>query len=275
MRETLHSRAGHTALDSCEFTLRRQVEQGRLLLENGGPWTELRQMGEQASEVALWSPVPGVGRAAAAYFDLTNEGRPATGQVADPLGLLQQAGELLQLRLLETGVATPCCGSRLAVELEAARLVFRGAVHQPAPGPAAEVAALRPAYPVRAASEWAVCDWNAHLLDPLQAAGVLIVKGSSEKAAPEAAAHSPVPEIYVLWQDVNHVPRGWEAFTELSDPSALTRAFNAEFRYAAREEELLVVDRSIPAPPGPPSPISSEHVTSGPFAAPPLERFIR
>ena len=249
---------------TCDLTLRRRFEDGRLILENIAG--SERRPAAGAEHVTLWSRLPVVGGAVVTYSDPASPGAVTSGRLADPLTLLGQGrGGLQQLRMLEAEVETPCCQSRLAVELRADGAVFRGAVHRPTPGAAPEVAELRSNYPVRAASDWAVCDWNAHALDPLVAAGVLVVDDGANAAGEQA------PSLYVLWSDVDGVPRGWEAFGQLRDAPALQRALNADFRYGRRDQELLVIDRSPAPPPGHRSPTVSEKVTTTEFATPPIK----
>ena len=250
---------------TCDLTLRRRFDEGRLILENIAGSD--RRPAAGAEHVTLWSRLPPVGGAVVTYSHAASPGAVISGRLADPLTLLGQGrGGLQQLRMLEAEVETPCCQSRLAVELRADGAVFRGAVHRPMPGAAPEVAELRSTYPVRAAGDWAVCDWNAHALDPLVAAGMLVVDDATDAAGERA------PSLYVLWRDVDGVPRGWEAFGHLRDAPALQRALNADFRYARRDRELLVIDRSPPPPPGQRSPTVSENVTTTEFATLPIEK---
>jgi hypothetical protein len=245
--------------------VRRRVEAGRQVVESGD-WTVLEPLPELC-QLLVWAPLPNQEGAIAEYSGGTSErGSWGWGTVASPLDYLEQAGGALrQLRLLESSSPLPCCQSEVVIELASDALVFRSPVHSPATGPSPDLADLRPTYPAREAGEWAVCDWNARALDPLDAAGVLLLsQGPGDQAR--------VPSAYVLWRDVDGVPRGWEAFEDLADPASLVRALGSEFRYAARDEELLVVDSSPAAPIGRHRPITEELLTTRAFARPQLSR---
>jgi hypothetical protein len=76
--------------------------------------------------------------------------------------------------------------------------------------------------------------------------------------------------VYVLWRDVDGVARGWEAFDDLPDPGAFALALDTHFRYVARDQELLVVDRSPLPRPGEQHVLSPELVSTLPLARAPL-----
>jgi hypothetical protein len=186
-----------------------------------------------------------------------------SGHMAGALEFLERArGPLRTLRVLQSGAAAPCCGSRSLVELGTDELLLRAPLHEPAARSGEEFGRLRAEYSPREASDWAVCEWNSHLLDPLEAAGVLLVD------AHLAAGQAPLA--YVLWQDVDGVPRAWETFADLPEPGLLQAALVDHFRYAARDAELLVIDRSPTRPVGRRAPLAEELVDTAPFARPPL-----
>jgi hypothetical protein len=179
------------------------------------------------------------------------------------LEFIEQArGPLRRLSMVQASSPIPCCDSALLVELATDELVLRAALHQPAAGAAEELRRLRPAYSPREASDWAVCEWNSRLVDPVEAAGILLVDAH--------LAGGASPQVYILWQDVDGAARAWEGFAELPDPRLLQAALQDHFRYVARDEELLVVDRSPISPLGRRGALSEELVHTTPFARPPL-----
>jgi hypothetical protein len=174
----------------------------------------------------------------------------------------QARGPLRTLGILHASAPIPCCGSAFLVELATDDLALRAALHEPAARAAEELRSLRPAYSPREASDWAVCEWNSRLLDPVEAAGILLVDAH--------LAGGASPQVYILWQDVDGAARAWEGFAELPDPRLLRSALKDHFRYVDRDEELLVVDRSPISPVGRRGPLTEELVHTTPFARPPL-----
>jgi hypothetical protein len=209
--------------------------------------------------VLIWAPLRTSPSAIAAHATVVM----ASGVVASPLAFLEQAeGPLRTFRLLEAGAPAACCRSSWLVELTTEKLVFRGVVHQPGPRVPEDLLQLRPAYSAREASAWAVCEWNSRPLDPVEVAGILLVD--------EFLTKGGSPALYVLWQDVDGVPRAWEDLGEVADPRVLTAAFGAHFRYVARDEDLLVVDQSPITPLGRNGTLTEELVFTKPYARPPL-----
>lgn len=245
----------------CELALEAGHEAGRRLLVNGPAEGEPRETGG----ILVWAPFPATQRATAVALPVASGAEPGltSGDTAGTLEFLDQAGGPLRtLRILEARAQARCCGGRLLVELATDELRLVALLHQPASRAGEELKRLRAAYSPREASDWAVCEWNSRRLDPLEAAGILVVDSQL------AGGGSPL--VYVLWQDVDGVPRAWETFAELSEPRLLQAALNDHFRYAARDEELLVIDRSPITTPGHRGPLSEELVHTAPFARPPL-----
>jgi hypothetical protein len=251
----------HPAEDfSCDLRLERDRENGRLLLFNG-PAAPSRPL-SGAQELLIWAPA-GAAEAAAVYPDPDAERRPASGVLASLLPFLAElGGPLGGMRLLESEAAAACCGSRLVVELAGSALVFRVVLHRPSAAPAPQLLELRPAYPRRQASEWAVCEWNSRWLDPVEASGVLF---ADERIAPSGG-----PAAYVLWRDVDGAPRAWEAFAAPLLPELVAQALGGQFRYVDRDHDLLVVDRSPAQPAAGRRPLVDELVQTEAFATPPL-----
>ena len=252
-----------TPTSACDFTLKGGLEPGKRLLANRAAEGRPRHTGD----TLVWVPLPTKGRASALVLPAA-AGEPGPGVVsgclAGPLELLGQAmGPLRTLRLLEAGEAADCCGSRLLVELETAELRLIARLHESVPAAGSELRRLRAAYAQREAGDWAMAEWNSRLLDPVDPAGILLVDAR--------LAGGGSPQVYVLWQDVDRVPRAWEAFAELPQPNLLRAALADHFRYVARDAELLVVDRSPINPLGRRAPLSEELVYTAPFARPPLE----
>jgi hypothetical protein len=219
----------------------------------------------ELGRILIWAALPPSPSAIVACSDDVEAGWAdlGSGIVANPLDFLLLArGPLRQARLLEPEVRAPCCDSRLLVELRSDELTYRSVLHRPAPAPAPELLRLEVTYRGREASAWAVCHWNSRALDPVEAAGVLIV---DQRRSDEAR-----PSVYVLWRDVDGVPRGWEAFDDLPDPGAFALALDTHFRYVARDEELLVVDRSPLPRPGEQHALSPELISTVQLARPPL-----
>ena len=211
----------------------------------------------------MWAPAGDPTATATGYFDQGSEDGLASGSLASPLQFLDEfSGPMTTLRLVESAAGARCCGSPLMVEFAASTLVFRGTLHRPAPGPAAQLLELERAYPRRQAGEWAACEWNSRWLDPVEPAGVLF--------SDERVEGGRGPAAYVLWRDVDGRPRAWE---RLGDPLVLedlAGALGGQFRYVDRDQELLVVDRSPVGAAARGRPLSDELVQTEPFATPPL-----
>ena len=245
----------------CSLHLQRGRENSRLLLLEGPESPS--QPRPDADGLLVWAPLSGSAAVATARLASDHEGGLASGALYSPLDFLAEVeGPLATLRLLESDAPSRCCGSSLMVELAGATLVFRGAIHRPVPGPAAQLVELRPWYPRRQAGDWAVCEWNARWLDPVEPAGVLFADERLEGAAAPAA--------YVLWRDVDGVPRAWEKFVDPLLPELLSGALGGQFRYVDRDQEMLVVDRSPARPAIPRRPLTDERVHTAPFSRPPL-----
>jgi hypothetical protein len=247
---------------SCDLTLELSSESGRRLLLNGSSEGTREPIPGRAALV--WAPLPG-GRATALALPAASGPEMAltSGSISGTLEFMEQArGPLRRLSVVRAGSPIPCCDSALLVELATDELVLRAALHEPAAGAAEELRRLRPEYSQREASDWAVCDWNSRLLDPVEAAGILLVD------AQLAGGASPL--VYLLWRDVDGAARAWEAFGELPDPGLFRSALRDHFRYVARDEQLLVVDRSPVSPVGRRGPLTEELVHTAPFARPPL-----
>jgi hypothetical protein len=248
----------------CDLTLERRGDGGRRLLTNGAlenadPVTDVAQL-------LVWAPLPSSSGAIAAFSDDPDARRSdlGAGVVASLFDFFQMArGPMRALRVLQSEAEARCCGSRFLVELSSDELTYRSTVHQPLPVPPAELLDLEVRYPPRSASEWAVCDWNSQAVDPVDPAGLLLVNSRHDDPADGAA-------LYVLWRDVDGFPRGWEAFDDAPDPSALDLALDRHFRYAARDQEFLVVDRSPVPRLGQRAALTHELVSTVPMAAPPL-----
>jgi hypothetical protein len=179
------------------------------------------------------------------------------------MGLLEQLqGPLRSLVLLQAATPSSCCQSPLLIELAADEAVFRTVIHQPIPRAAPELLQLRSAYPPVPAGGRSAYEWNSRSLDPVEASGLLILAGGPDG--------SPGPSVYLLWADEDGTPRAWEAFSDLPQPRLLRAAFGDHFRYVDRDEELLVVDRSPGDPLGRRPALTEEHVSTTPFARPPL-----
>jgi hypothetical protein len=210
--------------------------------------------------VAIWASLLAE-RRAAAWARVGADG--AAGLVVSPREFLAQVrGALSEVRVLDAGAPAACCGGRLLVEIATDELLFRALLHGPEELAREELGRLRPGYPPREASRWAVSEWNSRALDPLDPAGVLVLDARQ--------AGTASPQLFVLWQDVDGEPRGWEALGELAEPRLLQAALAGDFRYAARDEELLVIDRSPRRPLGDTGPLAEELVDTEPFAHPPL-----
>lgn len=257
----------------CDRELRRGVEDGRLLLENGS-WEPRPVAPPTATELVLWVPLPLPAVGVIAYRRLLGEeggpAPPSAGAVVVPAELLQgPRGRLHSLRLLRSARPAPCCGSRQVLELVDADLVFRGWVHAPSEQLPEALTRLRSEYPPRAAADWAVCEWHGHPLDPLMAAGLLLHWVQDPTPGPFDAPHvGRAPSLHVLWCDADGEPRGWEAFADLPDPRELHRALSIDFRYSPRDEALLVVDRTDP--PLLDRPAGEDDISAQPFARPSL-----
>jgi hypothetical protein len=248
----------------CDLTVREVGEPGSRLLVSGADHLAGQAISAEPTAggpVLVWAPLAeGPARALA----LPAAGvRGRSGKIGGVLELIEQAqGPLRALRVLRASATMPCCGSALLVEVATDELVLRAALHEPAVDAAEEVRRLRTAYPPRKASDWAVCEWNSRMLDPVDAAGILLLDPHL------AAGDSPL--VYVLWQDVDGAARAWETFGELADPRLLRAALRDHFRYVDREEELLVVDRSPVSPVGRRGQLTEELVNTATFARPPL-----
>ena len=244
---------------SCDLAVEAGRESGKRLLVNGVAGGEPLETGG----VLVWAPLKATATALAHPVSPGAEPGLMSGYLAGTLEFLDQARSALRtLRVLEAGAAAPCCGSRVLLELATDELELRAVLHQTASRADEELGRLRAAYPPREAGDWAVCEWNSRSLDPLDAAGILLVDAR--------LAGDGSPLVYVLWQDVDGMPRAWEAFADLTEPRVLQAALTDHFRYAARDEELLVVDSSPIVPPGRRGPLSEELVHTTPFARPPL-----
>jgi hypothetical protein len=249
---------------ACNLELERRGEGGRRVLANGGG-DDARPLTEHC-QLLIWAPLPPSPGAIAACGEDGAAGRTdlGSGIVANPLDFLLLArAPMRRARLLESEAGPPCCGSRLLVELSSDELTYRSVLHRPEPVPPAEVLRLEDAYPAREASAWAVCHWNSRALDPVEPAGILLLNQRHTE-------NESRPSLYVLWRDVDGFARGWEAFGDVPDPRALALALDTHFRYVARDQELLVVDRSPLPRPGPEAALSSELVSSAALARPPL-----
>ncbi|MBJ7596948.1 MAG: hypothetical protein JF922_02515 [Candidatus Dormibacteraeota bacterium] len=247
---------------SCDFTLELGSEFGRRLLVNSAGEGQREPIAGRA--VLVWAPLP-EGRATALALPAGPgpEMTVTSGSMSGTLEFIEQArGPLQRLTMVQANSPTPCCDSALLVELATDELVLRAALHEPAAGAAEELRRLRPEYSQREASDWAVCEWNSRLLDPVEAAGILLVDAQ--------LAGGASPQVYLLWRDVDGAARAWEGFGELPDPGLLHSALRDHFRYVARDEQLLVVDRSPVSPVGRRGPLSEELVHTAPFARPPL-----
>jgi hypothetical protein len=250
--------SGHPG-SSCDLAVEAGRESGKRLLVNGAAEGEPLETGG----VLVWAPLKATATALALPVSPGAEPGLMSGYLAGTLEFLDQARSSLRtLRVLEAGASAQCCGSRVLVELATEELELRAVLHQTASRADEEVGRLRAAYAPREAGDWAVCEWNSRSLDPLEAAGILLVDAGL------AGGGSPLA--YVLWQDVDQMPRAWEAFADLPDPRLLQAALTDHFRYVARDEELLVIDDSPIVPLGRRGPLAEELVHTAPFARPPL-----